>query len=183
MRENEEYVRSIEEDLRWLGCHPTGGIFYGSDYFGKCYEFALRLIKAGKAYVCDLSADEMREYRGTLTQPGKNSPWRERSVEENLDLFERMRAGEFADGEKVLRAKIDMAHPNMLFRDPILATTGRAVAGVSTPCTITPTPYRMRSRALPTRCALSSLKTTARCTIGLSKNWGFFRRISMSLRG
>ncbi len=120
VRENEEFVRSIEEDLRWLGCDPDGGVFYGSDYFEQCYEFAVGLIKAGKAYVCDLSADEMREYRGTLTQPGKESPWRARSVKENLDLFERMRAGEFADGSRTLRAKIDMASPNMNLRDPAI---------------------------------------------------------------
>lgn len=91
VREDDEYVKSIEEDLRWLGAEPTGGIYYGSDYFDKCYEFAIKLIKEGKAYVDDLSADEMREYRGTLTEPGKESPYRNRSVEENLDLFERMK--------------------------------------------------------------------------------------------
>ena len=120
VREDDEYVRSIEEDLRWLGAEPNGGIFYGSDYFDKCYEFAVELIKKGKAYVCDLSADEMREYRGTLTEPGKNSPYRERSVEENLDLFERMKNGEFEDGSHTLRAKIDMASPNMNMRDPAI---------------------------------------------------------------
>ena len=92
VKEDDEFVRSIEEDLRWLGAIPDG-IFYGSDYFDKCYEYAVKLIKDGKAYVCDLSADQMREYRGTLTEPGKNSPWRDRSVEENLDLFERMKNG------------------------------------------------------------------------------------------
>ncbi len=119
-KEDNEYVESILEDLLWLGCEPTGGIFYGSDYFDKCYEFAVKLIKEGKAYVCDLSAEELREYRGTLTVPGKNSPYRDRSVEENLDLFERMRNGEFADGTKTLRAKIDMASPNMNLRDPAI---------------------------------------------------------------
>ncbi len=120
VREDDEYVRSIEEDLRWLGAEPTGGIFYGSDYFDKCYEYAVGLIKKGKAYVCDLTADEMREYRGTLTDPGKNSPYRDRSVEENLDLFERMKNGEFEDGARTLRAKIDMASPNMNMRDPAI---------------------------------------------------------------
>ena len=120
VKEDDEYVQSIEEDLRWLGAEPTGGIFYGSDYFDKCYEYAVKLIKDGKAYVCDLSADEMREYRGTLTEPGKNSPYRDRSVEENLDLFERMKNGEFADGTRTLRAKIDMASPNMNMRDPAI---------------------------------------------------------------
>ncbi len=119
-REDDEFVQSIEEDLRWLGAEPTGGIFYGSDYFDKCYEYAVKLIKDGKAYVCDLSADEMREYRGTLTEPGKDSPYRNRSVEENLDLFERMKNGEFEDGAKTLRAKIDMASPNMNMRDPAI---------------------------------------------------------------
>ncbi len=120
VKEDDEYVRSIYEDLKWLGCEPNGGIFYGSDYFDKCYEFAVQLIKEGKAYVCDLSADEMREYRGSLTVPGKNSPYRDRSVEENLDLFERMKNGEFEDGTHTLRAKIDMASPNMNMRDPAI---------------------------------------------------------------
>ncbi len=120
VREDDEYVKSIEEDLRWLGAEPTGGIYYGSDYFDKCYEYAVKLIKDGKAYVDDLTADEMREYRGTLTEPGKESPWRNRSVEENLDLFERMKNGEFPDGSHTLRAKIDMASPNMNMRDPAI---------------------------------------------------------------
>jgi len=119
-KEDNEYVQSIYEDLTWLGAIPTGGIFYGSDYFDKCYEFAVKLIKDGKAYVCDLSPDEMREYRGTLTEPGKDSPYRNRTVEENLDLFERMKNGEFPDGAKTLRAKIDMASPNMNMRDPAI---------------------------------------------------------------
>ena len=119
-KEDNEYVESIYEDLTWLGCTPTGGVFYGSDYFDLCYEYAEKLIKDGKAYVCDLNADELREYRGTLTEPGKNSPYRDRSVEENLDLFRRMRAGEFPDGSKTLRAKIDMASPNMNMRDPAI---------------------------------------------------------------
>ncbi len=119
-KEDNEYVESIYRDLEWLGAAPTGGVFYGSDYFDDCYRFAVKLIKEGKAYVCDLSAEQMREYRGTLTEPGKNSPWRERSVEENLDLFERMKNGEFADGAKTLRAKIDMASPNINMRDPAI---------------------------------------------------------------
>ena len=120
VKEDDEYVRSIYEDLKWLGCEPNGGVFYGSDYFEKCYEFAVQLIKDSKAYVCDLNAEEMREYRGTLTVPGKNSPYRDRSVEENLDLFERMKNGEFEDGTHTLRAKIDMASPNMNMRDPAI---------------------------------------------------------------
>ena len=125
-KEDTEYVNSIYEDLTWLGAVPTGGIFYGSDYFDKCYEFAIKLIKEGKAYVCDLSADEMKEYRGTLTEPGKNSPYRNRTVEENLDLFERMKNGEFPDGSKTLRAKIDMASPNINMRDPAIYRILRA---------------------------------------------------------
>ena len=120
VKEDDEYVKSIYEDLKWLGCEPNGGVFYGSDYFEKCYEFAVKLIKDGKAYVCDLNAEEMREYRGSLTVPGKNSPYRDRSVEENLDLFERMKNGEFEDGTHTLRAKIDMASPNMNMRDPAI---------------------------------------------------------------
>ena len=118
-KEGDEYVKSIYEDLTWLGAKPDA-IFYGSDYFEKCYEFAVKLIKDGKAYVCDLTPDEMKEYRGTLTEPGKNSPYRDRSAEENLALFERMKNGEFEDGTHTLRAKIDMASPNMNMRDPAI---------------------------------------------------------------
>lgn len=119
VKEDDEYVTAIEEDLKWLGAVPDN-IFYGSDYFDKCYEFAVKLIKDGKAYVCDLSVEQMREYRGTLTEPGKPSPYRDRSIEENLDLFERMKNGEFADGSRTLRAKIDMSSPNMNMRDPAI---------------------------------------------------------------
>ena len=119
-KEDTEYVESILEDLTWLGAIPSGGIFYGSDYFDKCYEYAEKLIMDGKAYVCDLSAEEMKEYRGTLTTPGKESPYRNRTVEENLALFRRMKAGEFADGTHTLRAKIDMASPNINMRDPAI---------------------------------------------------------------
>ena len=126
VKEDTEYVESIEEDLRWLGAIPDGGIFYGSDYFDQCYEYAMKLIQDGKAYVCDLTADEMREYRGTLTQPGKESPYRNRSIEENLDLFQRMKNGEFPDGSKTLRAKIDMASPNINMRDPAIYRIVRA---------------------------------------------------------
>lgn len=127
VREDDEYVQSIQEDIQWLtGELPNGGIFYGSDYFETCYDCAVALIKAGKAYVCDLTQDEIREYRGTLTEPGKNSPYRDRSVEENLQLFEEMRAGKFPDGSKTLRAKIDMASPNMNMRDPAIYRIVRA---------------------------------------------------------
>jgi glutaminyl-tRNA synthetase len=119
-KEEVEYVDSIMEDVRWLGFDWEDRLFYASDYFEKLYEYALMLIKKGKAYICDLSADQIREYRGTLTEPGRNSPYRERSVEENLDLFERMRKGEFPDGSRTLRAKIDMSSPNLNLRDPVM---------------------------------------------------------------
>ncbi|QDX91732.1 glutamine--tRNA ligase/YqeY domain fusion protein [Brevibacillus laterosporus] len=118
-KEEQEYVESIKEDVKWLG-FDWDELFFASNYFEEMYERAVLLIKKGKAYVCDLSAEQMREYRGTLTQTGKESPFRNRTVEENLELFERMRKGEFADGEKVLRAKIDMTSPNMNMRDPVL---------------------------------------------------------------
>ena len=118
-KEETEYVESIMADIRWLG-FEWDGLFYASDYFGQLYEWAIQLIKAGKAYVDDLSADEIRQYRGTLTEPGKESPYRNRSVEENLDLFERMKKGEFPDGSRTLRAKIDMASPNLNMRDPVM---------------------------------------------------------------
>jgi glutaminyl-tRNA synthetase len=118
--EDPEYVQAIQEDVRWLGFDWHGNMFYASDYFEQLYSFAITLIKKGKAYVDSLTADHMREYRGTLTEPGRNSPYRTRSVEENLDLFQRMRAGEFPDGTHVLRAKIDMTSPNINLRDPVL---------------------------------------------------------------
>jgi len=126
IKEEAEYVRSIEEDLRWLGFDWDDRLYYASDYFEQLYEYALQLIGKGKAYVCDLSADDIREYRGTLTAPGKNSPYRERPAEENLDLFKRMRSGQFDDGSRVLRAKIDMASPNLNMRDPVLYRILRA---------------------------------------------------------
>ena len=120
-REDVEYVNSILEDLHWLGADPDGGVFYGSDYFEQCYEYAEQLIREGKAYVDDLTRDEMREYRGSdAGKPSRPSPWRDRTPEENLDLFRRMRAGEFQEGEKTLRAKIDLASPNMNLRDPAI---------------------------------------------------------------
>ncbi|HUT29563.1 MAG TPA: glutamine--tRNA ligase/YqeY domain fusion protein [Sedimentisphaerales bacterium] len=119
-KEEAEYVKSIIEDVRWLGWDWEERLYFGSDYFERMYEYAVQLIKAGKAYVCDLRADEVAEHRGTLTAPGKDSPYRNRSVDENLDLFERMRKGEFPDGSRTLRAKIDMAHPNLNMRDPVM---------------------------------------------------------------
>ena len=120
IKEEQEYIDSIEADVRWLGFDWGEHLYFASDYFDQLYEWAVHLIKTGKAYVDDLSADEIREHRGTFTEPGRDSPWRERPVEENLDLFERMRKGEFPDGTRVLRAKIDMASPNINLRDPAL---------------------------------------------------------------
>lgn len=120
LKEEEEYIRSIQEDVRWLGFDWEDRLFYASDYFDQLYEWAVQLIKAGKAYVDDLSADEIREYRGTLTEPGKESPYRNRSVEENLRLFEEMKNGKYKNGEKVLRAKIDMSSGNLNMRDPVM---------------------------------------------------------------
>ena len=119
-KEKSEFVESIKADIKWLGADWEDRLFFASDYFGQMYEAAIKLIKKGKAYVCDLTADEIRQYRGTLTVPGKESPYRNRSVEENLQLFEEMKEGKYADGEKVLRAKIDMASPNMNMRDPVI---------------------------------------------------------------
>ncbi|REJ70012.1 MAG: glutamine--tRNA ligase/YqeY domain fusion protein [Planctomycetota bacterium] len=119
-KEEDEYVRAIEEDVRWLGFDWGEAALFASDYFGQLYEWALKLIQDGKAFVCDLSFDEMREHRGTLTEPGRESPYRDRSVEENLDLFARMKAGEFPDGSRTLRAKIDMAAANLNLRDPVM---------------------------------------------------------------
>ncbi len=118
-KENDEYVQSIMTDVRWLG-FEWDHLYYASDYFGQLYDWAMQLIRAGKAYVCDLTPEQMREYRGTLTEPGKNSPFRDRSVEENVDLFTRMKSGEFADGSRTLRAKIDMAAANLNLRDPVM---------------------------------------------------------------
>ncbi|MFV8816849.1 glutamine--tRNA ligase/YqeY domain fusion protein [Haliea sp. E17] len=119
-KESQEYIESIQADVRWLGYQWAGEVRYASSYFQQLYDWAVYLIEQGKAYVCDLNAEQAREYRGTLTEAGRNSPFRERSIEENLDLFSRMKDGEFGEGEKVLRAKIDMASPNMNMRDPIL---------------------------------------------------------------
>ncbi len=124
-KEKTEFVQSIIEDVKWLGADFEDRLFFASDYFDQMYEAAIKLIKKGKAFVCDLSADEIREYRGTLKEPGKNSPYRDRSIEENLDLFIRMKDGEFPDGSKVLRAKIDMASPNINMRDPVIYRIAR----------------------------------------------------------
>ncbi|MBN2559980.1 MAG: glutamine--tRNA ligase/YqeY domain fusion protein [Phycisphaerae bacterium] len=126
IKEEQEYVDSIIKDIRWLGFDWGDRLYYGSDYFGQMHDWAVELIKKGKAYVCDLSAEETRKCRGTLTEPGRNSPYRDRSIEENLDLFQRMRAGEFPDGSRTLRAKIDMASPNLNLRDPVMYRILRA---------------------------------------------------------
>ncbi len=120
IKESVEYVESIKADVRWLGFDWNEHLYFASDYFEQLARWAVQLIEAGRAYVDDLSLEEMREYRGTLTEPGRESPYRRRSVEENLDLFRRMRAGEFEDGSKTLRAKIDMASPNLNLRDPVM---------------------------------------------------------------
>ncbi|MBI9016695.1 MAG: glutamine--tRNA ligase/YqeY domain fusion protein [Phycisphaerae bacterium] len=120
VKEEDEYVNSIIEDVKWLGWDIDDSIFYASDYFQQMYDYAIELIKAGKAYVCDLGSEETRKYRGSLTAPGQNSPYRNRTVDENLELFEKMKNGEFADGSKTLKAKIDMAHPNINMRDPVM---------------------------------------------------------------
>ena len=119
-KESQKYINAIQRDVEWLGYQWEGPVRYASSYFSKLYELALELIKKGNAYVCSLSADEVREYRGTLTEPGKNSPYRDRSVEENLELFEGMKAGKFEEGTHALRAKIDMASPNINLRDPVI---------------------------------------------------------------
>ncbi|EAX47663.1 Glutamine--tRNA ligase [Thermosinus carboxydivorans Nor1] len=174
-KEEVEYVQSIINDVKWLGFDWEDRMFYASDYFDQLYEFALKLIRDGKAYVCDLSPQEIREYRGTLTQPGKESPYRNRSVEENLDLFQRMKAGEFPDGSRVLRAKIDMASPNLNMRDPVCTglcgrrTIARAINGAFIPCTTMPILYLTHWKALPTLSAPWSLKTIGRCMTGCLK--------------
>jgi glutaminyl-tRNA synthetase len=120
VKEEDEYVESIKEDVKWLGWDWQDRLYFASDYFEQMYQYAVQLIKTGKAYICDLTAEQTRQYRGSRTEPGKNSPFRDRSIDENLDLFERMRKGEFADGSRTLKAKVDMAHPNLNMRDPVM---------------------------------------------------------------
>jgi len=142
-----EYAEAIQADVRWLGFDWGDRMFYASGYFGQLYEYAVELITKGKAYVDSLSAEEIRQYRGTLTEPGKNSPYRNRSVEESRDLFARMRAGEFKDGAHVLRAKIDMASPNVNMRDPT-CTTG---SWTTSACRAIPSRSSSRGSTSPTR--------------------------------
>ena len=125
-REDTEYVESIQDDVRWLGFDWGERMYYASDYFEQLYRYAVELIRLGKAYVCDLSSEEVRKHRGTLSKPGIDSPYRNRSIEDNLDLFARMRSGEFADGSRTLRAKIDMSSPNINMRDPVMYRILRA---------------------------------------------------------
>ena len=172
-KEDVEYVDAIKEDIEWLG-YKWNEVYYASSYFDFLYECAIKLIKEGKAYVCDLSPDEIREYRGTLTEPGKNSPYRDRSVEENLDLFRRMTEGEFANGEKVLRAKIDMASPNINMRDPVIYRiahvphhqTGDKWCVYPMYDFAHPSPTLRRKS--PTPCARSSSRITGRSITGSS---------------
>ena len=181
-KEETEYVESIQADVKWLGFH-WDGLFYASDYFDQLYEWALQLIEDGKAYVDDLSAEEIRKYRGTLTEPGKDSPHRNRSAEENLDLFQRMKAGEFSDGSRVLRARIDMASPNLNMRDPVMYRIVHAHHHrTGNKWCIYPM-YDFAhgqsdsiERVGPTPCARWSLKIIARSTTGLSGNWESFPR-------
>ncbi len=173
-KEDQEYIDAIKADVEWLGFKWAGQERYASDYFDQLHEWAIHLIQAGKAFVCDLNAEQMRAYRGSLTEPGKNSPYRDRSVEENLDLFARMKAGEFPDGAKSLRAKIDMASPNINLRDPILYRIRHAHHHQTGDkwciyrATTSPTASRTPSRALPTRSAPWSSRITVRCTSGSS---------------
>jgi len=164
-KEDTEFVEAIKQDITWLGFHWTGGLFYASDYYDKCYEIAEDWIKRGLAYVDELDKDQMREYRGTLTTPGKNSPWRDRPIEESLDLFRRMRAGEFAEGTKTLRAKIDMAIRPCIV-SCIKSIGARAISGASIPCMILRIPSATRWRASAIPCARSNTRITARCTTG-----------------
>ena len=189
VKEDMEYINSIEEDVRWLG-FAWDKRLWASDYFDKMYEAAVELIKKGKAYVCDLTPEEIKEYRGTLTEPGKESPYRNRGVEENLALFEEMRAGKYADGEKVLRAKIDMASPNINLRDPIIYRIAHATHhntetnGASIRCMTSRIQSRTRSRGLRIPSAPWNLRITDRCTTGYwpRSAGGRSRRSRSSLR-
>lgn len=165
-KEKTEFVEAIQSDIEWLGADWEGRLFFASDYFDQMYEGAVKLIKKGKAYVSDLSAEQIREYRGTLTEPGKEDPYSTRSVEENLALFEDMKNGKFADGEKVLRARIDMASSNINMRDPVIYRVAHMTHhrtgdnGASIQCMTMHIQSRMRSRELPILSVLWSSKTT-----------------------
>ena len=170
-KEDAEFVDAIQEDIHWLGFDWGDRFFFGSDYFEKDYEYAVELIKKGLAYVCELTPEQFKEYRGDLNTPAI-SPYRDRPIEESLDLFARMRAGEFEDNKYTLRAKIDLASGNFNMRDPVIyrirtcTITARGTSGASTPCTTLPTPFRTLWRASPTPCAPWNLRTTGLCTTG-----------------
>ena len=170
-KEKQIYIDSIKSTVNWLG-FEFGTPLFASDYFDRLYEFAVELIQKGKAYVCSLTADEIREYRGTLTAVGKDSPYRKRSAEENLDLFTRMKNGEFGEGEHTLRAKIDMKSPNINLRDPIIYrekkphTPEQEINGVFIPCTILPIVFPILWKGLPIPCAALNLKITGHCMTG-----------------
>ena len=171
-KEESVFVDSIKKDVQWLGFSWGDNLYFASDYFEKLHQYAVQLIQQGDAYVCELTAEQTREYRGTLTEPGKESPFRNRTVEENIELFEGMKNGEFEEGSHALRAKIDMNSPNLNLRDPIFTGLSRhpiialAIVGVSTLCMITPTVFLIPSKGLPIRCVLLSLKITARFMTG-----------------
>ena len=189
VKEETEFVDAIMESIRWLGLDWEDRLFFASDYFQQLYAWAQDLIRKGKAYVCDLTAEQVREYRGTLTEPGKNSPWRDRPVAESLDLFERMKNGEFPDGARTLRAKIDMAHPNFNMRDPVMYRilhaehhrTGNQ-PGASTRCTTGRTGRAIPSRGSRTPSATWAMRSTGRCTSGSSTSWGSTARSRSSSR-
>ena len=170
-KEDTEFVDAIKEDIHWLGFDWGDRFYYGSDYFEKTYELAVGLIKKGLAYVCELTPEQFREYRGDVGTPAR-SPWRNRPIEESLDLFERMKNGEFPEGKYTLRAKIDLASGNFNMRDPALyriATSSiiaRAPSGASSPCMTSPTPFRTHWRALPTLCALWNTRHIVLSTTG-----------------
>jgi hypothetical protein len=177
VKEEQEYIDAIKRDVRWLGFDWGAHEYYASDYFETLYGYAERLVEKGLAYVCDLNAEEIRAYRGTLTEPGRESPYRARSIAENLDLLRRMRAGEFADGTRVLRAKIDMASPTSTCAircstaSCMPATIGPAMPGVSTRCTTSPMASPIPSRGSPTRSVPSSSRPIAHSTTGCAPPW------------
>ena len=173
--ENEAFVRAIQEDVRWLGYDWGGDLFFAADYFERMYGVAEDLIRKGLAYVDSSTEDEIREARGSVIEPGRPTAFRDRTVEENLDLFRRMRAAEFSDGAHVLRAKVDLSSPNMIMRDPgalpdsvMRTTTEPETTGASTPSTTTRTAWRTRSRGLPIRSAPWSSRTIEKSTTGSS---------------
>ena len=186
-KEDTEYVDSIKEDIQWLGFQWDKEL-YASDYFDQLYEWAEDLIKRGLAYVDDQTQEEIRLNRGTVDKPGTPSPWRDRTPEENLKLFREMKAGKYAEGEKVLRAKIDMAHPNMMFRDPLLYRIKFAhhhrtgTSGASIRCTTIPTASAIPSSISPILSAHWSSTCTVRSMTGSSRHWASIRLTSTSLR-